>query len=212
MPKAPAEIGDFGLPKRPQSREQVVGIYDLVSFTDLPSNKQLLEAVRMIEIQLELTLDPEFYWDERARGGIEKEINNILLRSTGDGYVLAFSQGSDDLKALRFLTQIHTAIKKHHAVRLGINKGENYVVTDVNNRVNIVGWGINWAARALQFAEDNQIICTDHFAEPLLKTYDEIDDRMMIDIGAHTVKKARIHFYNYYKGGEFGAPRMESGY
>ena len=41
--------GDFGLPRRLFESEQVVGIYDLVGFTQLPSNKDLVQAVSMLE-------------------------------------------------------------------------------------------------------------------------------------------------------------------
>lgn len=211
MSKVPGEKGDFGLPKRPISRNQIVGIYDLVGYTELSSNKELIEAVRTMETQLELTLEPEFWWDERTKGGVEKPTNTILLRSTGDGYIVAFSQGIDDLKALQSLTRIHSDIRRKHAVKLGINKGENYVSTDLNIRVNIIGWGINLAARALQFAEKNQIICTEHLAKTILKTYKpDVDEKIMIDLGTHTVKNTRVHLFNYYKKREFGAPTTKS--
>ena len=93
--------------------------------------------------------NPVFWWDERTKSGVEKSNNDLLLRSTGDGYIAAFSEGCDEKIALEHLTQIHTYVNAKHSVKLGINKGKNYIVKDTNERVNIIGWGINYAARAL---------------------------------------------------------------
>ena len=160
---AKPERGDFGYPYKKHSKKQVVGIFDLVGFTALDSNRDLVQAVSTLEIELDMALSTEFYWGDRAVGGREKETNNVLLRSTGDGYVVAFSANVDPAKALRHLVDIHKRVDDRHAVRLGVNLGDNYVVADVNGLVNILGWGINLAARALGFAESGQIICTGHF-------------------------------------------------
>ncbi len=129
----------------------------------------------------------------------------MLLRSTGDGYVVAFSEGLDDREILDVLAGIHSRVHRQHRVRLGINKGRNYIVKDVNERVNILGWGINLAARALGFAEPGQIICTEHFAKPLLKT-DKSYKKVFTLIGTRMVKKTELELYNYYKRQDFGAP------
>ena len=199
--------GDFGLPRRAISRPHVVGIYDLVGFTDLESNDELLNAVRTMQTQLELVFErEEFYWGDIDRHGYEKETNTLLLRSTGDGYVVAFTQGIlSDLAALQLLAEVHTKIRNHFDVRLGVNQGENYVVQDLNDRVNIVGWGVNLAARALAVAEKNQIICTQYLAGPLLETHGEVS-QSFDDLGIKKVKRTSVHLYNYYKKGEFGSP------
>ena len=196
--------GDFGHTHRPVERTQVAGIYDLVGFTDLASNRDLVQAVSMLENELKFNLNPVFFWDERYRTGDEKSTNDILLRSTGDGYIVVFSQHIEGRAALKHLTEIHARVQKKHSVRLGINIGANYVVADVNERVNIVGWGINLAARALGFAEAGQIICTDHFAKPLIEADKELADTMKT-IGERTVKNTKLSLHNYYKSDEFGA-------
>lgn len=211
MSKKEKEIdkGDFGLPRRQELRNQIVAIYDLVGFTSLKSNKELLGAVREIEHELQVDLWNDYEWDEKMKG-VETYDNTILLRSTGDGYIIAFSELEDDMRALRHLTNIHNAIRRKHGVRLGVNKGENYVVRDINERVNIIGWGINLAARALRFAEKNQIICTAFFAEPFINTFGEEYQATMIKIGRRRIKNSRIVLYNYFRKGEFGGPLMRS--
>lgn len=205
MPDGMPERGDFGLPKKMREKDQVVAIFDLVEYTGLGSNKDLVQAVRMLETELNLSISGRYFWDDRSTGQREKDTNNVLLRSTGDGYVVAFSEGLNDREILDDLTSIHSRVHKQHHVRLGINKGRNYIVEDVNERVNILGWGINLAARALGFAEPGQIVCTEYFAKPILKT-DKSYNKVLTLIGTRMVKKTELELYNYYKRQDFGAP------
>ena len=206
VPSADVDFkGDFGWVKRAITKNQVVGIFDLVGFSALDSNKDLVSAVRAMETSIELSLGDEYYWAEKDREGVESPLNEILLRSTGDGYVVAFSQQDDDLEALNMLVAIYKHISKNHPVNLGINKGDVYVLMELNNFVNIIGWGINYAARALQFAKRGQIICTEFLAKPLLKTHGEQLKKNMVSLGMHTVKEAKMELFNYYKNRDFGA-------
>ena len=159
-----------------------------------------------MDTRIKLGLGGDYHWGERGRGKWESDRNEVLLRSTGDGYVVAFSQDETSIEALQTLMKIYSGIAKSHKVNLGMNRGENYVLTDVNGLVNIIGWGINYAARALQFVKNGQIICTEQFAKPILKTHgDEISTKDMASLGKRTVKEATMEIFNYYKKGEFGA-------
>ncbi len=203
--------GDFGHVRTQIRKEQVVGIFDLVGFTDLESNDGLLAAVKSMETQISLAIGREDYaWDERERGGfaLEAKQNEILLRSTGDGYFIAFSEADKDIEILSCLTSIHKGISENvREVKLGINKGANYVLMDMNIRVNVIGWGINYAARALQFAQAGQIICTGYIAKPLIEEHGNIfTNDVMIDLGEQSIKNVKLRLFNYYKKGEFGAP------
>ena len=202
--------GDFGHVRTHIRKEQVVGVFDLVGFTDLNSNDGLLAAVKSMETQISLVIGREDYaWDERERGGdaLEAKQNDILLRSTGDGYFIAFSQADNEFGILNCLANIHKGISQNvREVKLGINKGANYVVMDMVRRVNVIGWGINYAARALQFAQAGQIICTEHMAKPLIEEHGNIFTKdVMIDLGEQTIKNVKMRLFDYYKKGEFGA-------
>ena len=95
-------------------------------------------------------------------------------------------------------------------MNLGINKGANFVIMDLTERVNLIGWGINYAARALQFAQGGQIICTRDFAEPLMREHGEIiTEDIMVNLGRHKIKNTELELFNYYKPDEFGAPPTE---
>ena len=198
--------GDFGWTKHPVQKDQVVGIFDLVGFSSHRSNDDLVAAVAYMDSRIKLGLGSTYVWAERQRGGWEADRNEVLLRSTGDGYAIAFSQDEPSFDALQTLLKIYKGISSKYKVNLGINRGQNYVVTDVNDLVNIIGWGINYAARALQFAKNGQIICTEHFSKGLLKTEGiEISDKEMVSIGKKQIKEANIELYNYYRQGKFGA-------
>jgi len=208
-------IGDFGWRRTYVRREQVVGIFDLVGFTDIESNKGLFAAVRSMETQIEMEIGEEDYsWDDRERGGrsVEAKHNEILLRPTGDGYIIAFSEADVEIEVLNCLTKIHNGIKNSgYQVKLGINRGANFVLKDLCERVNIIGCGINFAARAVQFAQPDQIICTSYFAKPLMEEHGNIfTSDIMIDLGEHQIKNTKLELYNYYKEGEFGAPIVDS--
>ena len=204
--------GDFGAVRRQLRRDQIVGIFDLVGFTDADSNDELLAAVKAMETQIGLVIEREDYaWDERERGGrsFEAKQNEILIRSTGDGYIIAFSQADKSIEVLQCLTEIHKGIGRiaENGVKLGINKGANYVLMDMCDRVNIIGWGINYAARALSFAEKGQIICTEYLAKPLIEEHGDIFlDEVMMDVGVRKIKNTELHLYNYHKEGDFGSP------
>lgn len=199
--------GDFGLSDRPVEKQQVVGIFDLVGFSSNKSNDDLVAAVSSMDTRIKLGLGSTYFWGDRTLGGWEADRNEVLLRSTGDGYVVAFSQDESEFDALQTLLKIYKGIRKSNNVNLGINKGHNYVVMEVNGLVNIIGWGVNYAARALQSAKNGQILCTEYFAKPLLKTHgDKISDKEMVSLGEHTVKEAKIELFNYYRKGDFGAP------
>ena len=199
--------GDFGWAKQPVAKDQVVGIFDLVAFSARESNDDLVAAVAAMEMRIRLALGKDYFWGERTLGGWESDRNEVLLRSTGDGYVVAFSQDDNDFDVLETLLNIYTGVSKNHKVNLGINKGQNYVVADVNGLVNIIGWGVNYSARALQFAKNGQIICTEFFAKPVLKAYgDKITKKHMVNLGTQKIKETKMELFNYYRRGEFGAP------
>lgn len=206
--------GDFGSVRRHIRRDQVVGIFDLVGFTDQESNDDLLAAVKAMETQIGLVIESEDYaWDDRERGGraLERNTNEILLRSTGDGYFIAFSQADPIIDTVECLVKIHKGIARSgFAVKLGINKGANYVLMDMCDRVNLIGWGINYAARALGLAQSGQIICTEFIAKPLMEEHGDVfTEEIMIDLGERQVKNSTMGFFNYYKENDFGAPFVE---
>lgn len=119
-----------------------------------------------------------------AQTGILRKLNGIVLASlkecqipadklillpTGDGIcivLLDISQPYDiQLKiALRILRKIHRHNASQHddlskfTVRIGLNENNDTLVTDINNRRNVAGAGINYAQRIMNLGNGGNIL------------------------------------------------------
>lgn len=107
----------------------------------------------------------------RASSAREVTKKQIILLPTGDGLCIALVDlASPDFHvrlALDILRRIHehnatvaTVEKRDRAfeVRVGINSNHDNLVTDVNNRRNIAGAGINMAQRIMSMADGGQLL------------------------------------------------------
>jgi len=92
----------------------------------------------------------------------------MLVRiPTGDGMALIFR---DTVEApLRCAVEISEAIKTHPEIhlRMGIHSGPVSEVTDVNERTNIAGAGIDIAQRVMDCGDAGHILLSRHAAEDL---------------------------------------------
>jgi TolB-like protein/Tfp pilus assembly protein PilF len=94
--------------------------------------------------------------------------NGMLVRiPTGDGMALIFR---DTVEApIRCAVEISQAIKTHPEIhfRMGIHSGPVSEVTDVNERTNIAGAGIDIAQRVMDCGDSGHILLSKHVAEDL---------------------------------------------
>ena len=91
----------------------------------------------------------------------------LVRLPTGDGMALIFP---DSVEApVRCALEISAALKKHPQiqVRMGIHSGPVSEVTDVNERANIAGAGINIAQRVMDCGDAGHILLSKHVAEDL---------------------------------------------
>ncbi|PYJ03568.1 MAG: hypothetical protein DME95_10515, partial [Verrucomicrobia bacterium] len=91
----------------------------------------------------------------------------LVRLPTGDGMALIFP---DSVEApVRCALEISEALKKHPQiqVRMGIHSGPVSEVTDVNERANIAGAGINIAQRVMDCGDAGHILLSKHVAEHL---------------------------------------------
>ncbi len=91
----------------------------------------------------------------------------LVRLPTGDGMALIFP---DSVEApVRCALEISEALKKHLQiqVRMGIHSGPVSEVTDVNERANIAGAGINIAQRVMDCGDAGHILLSKHVAEDL---------------------------------------------
>jgi TolB-like protein/Tfp pilus assembly protein PilF len=135
------------------------------------------------------------------------DANRMLVRiPTGDGMALIFR---DTVEApLRCAVEISQAIKTHPEIqlRMGIHGGPVSEVTDVNERTNIAGAGIDVAQRVMDCGDAGHILLSKHVADDLAPH--PRWSRYLQDLGECQVKHGvRVGVVNFY-GDEIGNPKV----
>ena len=135
------------------------------------------------------------------------DASGMLVRiPTGDGMALIFR---DSLESpVRCALEIGQAIKSHPEiqVRMGIHSGPVSEVTDVNERANIAGAGINMAQRVMDCGDAGHILLSRHVAEDL-EQYRQWQPYLH-DLGECEVKHGvHVHMVNLYTE-ELGNPEI----
>jgi TolB-like protein/class 3 adenylate cyclase/cytochrome c-type biogenesis protein CcmH/NrfG len=133
------------------------------------------------------------------------DASGMLVRiPTGDGMALIFR---DSLESpVRCGLEISQTIKSHPEiqVRMGIHSGPVSEVTDVNERANIAGAGINMAQRVMDCGDAGHILLSRHVAEDL-EQYRQWRP-CLHDLGECEAKHGiRVHVVNLYTE-ELGNP------
>ena len=164
---------------------------DIVRFTKYGDNSELRRAVRTLQNAIVDTFDTDdFHWDDP---GIN---NELIMLPTGDGYGIGFDPSVKDVAILNLAASLSAHLSSEgYPVRIGIAKGPCFVYKDLNYRLNLTGWGIIDAERAMSCGDANHILCTDMFAKPLLDSSSKLS---LYDIGAFEKKGRPLVLYNYY--------------
>src|SRR5205807_9140897 len=86
---------------------------------------------------------------------------------TGDGVALVFRDSAE--APAQCALEIARAVKKYPKLRLrmGIHSGPVNMVTDLNNRANVAGAGVNIAQRVMDCGDAGHILLSKHVAEDL---------------------------------------------
>jgi tetratricopeptide (TPR) repeat protein len=126
------------------------------------------------------------------------DANGMLMRiPTGDGMALIFR---DSVEApLRCAVEISEAVKTHPEIhlRMGIHSGPVSEVTDVSERTNIAGAGIDIAQRVMDCGDAGHILLSKHVADDLAPH--PRWHRCLHDLGECEVKHgARVSVVNFY--------------
>src|SRR5256714_9548524 len=98
---------------------------------------------------------------------VAEEQGRLVSLPTGDGVALVFRDAAET--PAQCALEIAHAVKKYPKLRLrmGIHSGPVNVVTDLNNRANIAGAGINIAQRVMDCGDAGHILVSKHVAEDL---------------------------------------------
>jgi TolB-like protein/class 3 adenylate cyclase/Tfp pilus assembly protein PilF len=135
------------------------------------------------------------------------EASDKLIRvPTGDGMALLFYRSPEE--PVRCALEISKALEGHRIIRLrmGVHSGPVNRVTDVNDKTNIVGSGINVAQRVLECGDAGHILLSKHVADDL-EAYRQWQ-MALHDLGECEVKHGlRLHLFNLYNDG-FGNPEI----
>ncbi len=170
---------------------------DIVKFSLQPiaTQKELLEILQRV-----VQASNEF---QKADGAGE-----LLRLATGDGMALVFRR--DFCAPVRCAIELATGLKMHPQVRLrmGVNAGPISWHTDVNEKDNVVGEGINIAQRVMDLGDAGHILVAHSVAEMLRGESDW--NAALVDLGLVEVKhEVLVHIYNVCKQG-LGNPARPS--
>jgi serine/threonine-protein kinase len=162
-------------------------LIDVVGYSKLLVNEQI-EVLQKLNQIVRAT--------ERFRAA---EASDKLIRvPTGDGMALLFFRSPEE--PVRCALEISRALQGHSQfqVRMGVHSGPVNRVTDVNDKANIAGSGINVAQRVLDCGDAGHILLSAHIAEDLAQY--QHWQRYLHDLGECEVKHGRrLHLFNLYK-------------
>src|SRR5437868_7343546 len=116
---------------------------------------------------------------------------------TGDGMALVFATTPD--APVSCAMEISNALRSHPElrVRMGIHSGPVSGITDVNDRSNVAGAGINMAQRVMDCGDAGHILLSKHVADDL-EQYRQWRSHLH-DLGECEVKHdVRVHVVNLY--------------
>ncbi|MBI2927662.1 MAG: AAA-like domain-containing protein [Verrucomicrobia bacterium] len=161
---------------------------DLVGYSLAPMDEQ---AARIDQLQALLRATGEFRRGEAAR--------ELLCLPTGDGAALVFFR--DPSAPLRCAIELGRALrqKPQLQVRMGLHSGPVRRVTDINQRQNVAGGGINLAQRVMNCADPGHILLSQTIAEFVTQLGEW--SGALHDIGLYEIKHGeRLHLFSFSDG------------
>jgi TolB-like protein/class 3 adenylate cyclase/Tfp pilus assembly protein PilF len=125
-------------------------------------------------------------------------IGKLTRLPTGDGMALLFFRSPEE--PVRCALEVSNSLKNHPEiqVRMGVHSGPVNQTTDVNDRSNVAGAGINIAQRVMDCGDAGHILLSKHLADDLAG-YRHWHPYLH-DLGECEVKHGlRLHVVNLYK-------------
>jgi TolB-like protein/class 3 adenylate cyclase/Tfp pilus assembly protein PilF len=170
-------------------------LIDVVGYSKLLVNEQ----IELLQELKQIVRSTGSFRAAEARG-------ELIRVPTGDGMALVFFHSPEE--PARCALEISRALQDDPKIRLrmGIHSGPVSRVTDVNEKTNIAGSGINIAQRVLDCGDAGHILLSAHVAEDLCE-YRHWQPSLH-DLGECEVKYGlRLHLFNLYKDG-LGNPQV----
>ena len=170
-------------------------LIDVVGYSKLLVNEQI-ELLRELN---RIVRSTECFRAAEASG-------KLIRVPTGDGMALLFFRNPEEPVrcALEISRILHD--QPHIKVRMGVHSGPVNRVTDVNDKTNIAGSGINVAQRVMDCGDAGHILLSEHVAEDLAQ-YRHWQPYLR-DLGECEVKYGlHLHLFNLCKDG-LGNPQV----
>src|SRR5213595_2898720 len=179
------------MPEDPKTKRMEIAhvlFMDIVGYSARPTDQQ---QALVDELNQVVRSSDEF--NKAAAAG------RLMKIPTGDGMALIFYNSPE--QPVECALEISHALKHHPGlpVRMGVHSGPVNAVTDVNDRVNAAGVGINLAQRLMDCGDAGHILLSKRVAEDLQQ-----NGRWrphLHDLGEVEVKHGeRVHVFNFHDG------------
>jgi TolB-like protein/class 3 adenylate cyclase/tetratricopeptide (TPR) repeat protein len=170
-------------------------LIDVVGYSKLLVNEQ----IELLQELKQIVRSTQRFRAAEARG-------ELIRVPTGDGMALVFFHSPEE--PVRCALEISKELQDHPSMqlRIGVHSGPVSRITDVNEKTNIAGSGINVAQRVLDCGDAGHILLSAHVAEDLAQ-YRHWGPYLH-DLGECEVKYGlRLHLFNLYKDG-LGNPQV----
>jgi TolB-like protein/class 3 adenylate cyclase len=170
-------------------------LIDVVGYSKLLVNEQ----IELLQELNQIARNTESFRAAEATG-------KLIRIPTGDGMALLFFRSPEE--PARCALEISRALHDHPQIqlRMGAHSGPVSRVTDVNDKTNIAGAGINIAQRVMDCGDAGHILLSKHLADDLAE-YRHWRPHLH-DLGECEVKHGlRLHLVNLYKD-DLGNPHL----
>jgi len=170
-------------------------LIDVVGYSKLLVNEQ----IELLHELNRIVRNTEYFLAAEKSG-------KLVRVPTGDGMALLFFRSPEE--PAQCALEISQALKDHPRIqlRMGVHSGPVNQVTDVNDRTNIAGAGMNIAQRVMECGDAGHILLSKHLADDLAE-YRHWRPYLH-DLGECEVKYGlRLHLINLYKD-NLGNPHL----
>src|SRR3989441_3160708 len=170
-------------------------LIDVVGYSKLLVNEQ----IELLQDLNQIVRNTECFQAAETKG-------RLIRVSTGDGMALLLFHSPEE--PVRCALEISRTLQEHPHIqlRMGVHSGPVNQVTDVNDKTNIAGPGINVAQCVMDCGDAVHILLSGHIAEDL--TQYRHWQPYLHDIGECEVKHGlRVHLVNLYKD-NLGNPHL----
>jgi TolB-like protein/class 3 adenylate cyclase/Flp pilus assembly protein TadD len=162
-------------------------LIDVVGYSKLLVNEQ----IELLQELNQIARSTESFRAAEAAG-------KLIRLPSGDGMALLFFRSPEE--PAHCALEISRALHDHPSIqlRMGVHSGPVSRVTDVNDKTNMAGSGINIAQRVLDCGDAGHILLSEHVADDLAQ-YRHWQP-CLHDLGECEVKHGlRLHLFNLYK-------------